>query len=217
MAHLINKDALVAEIERRVKLVEKRLKTNTSYSKHGEMAWERDKALYDAYNSLLSSLDTLEVKGVDINKEISQFIDANFEKATNQWELVEESKECMYSKENYTDEDRKALCDGCEEECRFNKKEDSVSEGFEKALAEEWQGYVDRGAATVDALEDNTQELAFAKGFYRGAQWQKEQMMAKAFPVEIDSSRSDGRCILSGNFARFETGDKVKVIVIKDE
>lgn len=52
---------------------------------------------------------------------------------------------------------------------------ESVSKEFEKALAEEWQGYVDRGAATVDALEDNTQEFAFAKGFYRGARWQKEK------------------------------------------
>lgn len=54
-------------------------------------------------------------------------------------------------------------------------QEKPVSEEFEKALAEEWQGYVDRGAATVDALEDNTQELAFAKGFYRGANWQKQK------------------------------------------
>ena len=50
--------------------------------------------------------------------------------------------------------------------------QEPISEVFEKALAEEWQGYIDRGAATVDALEDNTQELAFAKGFYRGASWQ---------------------------------------------
>lgn len=56
---------------------------------------------------------------------------------------------------------------------------ESVSKEFEKALAEEWQGYVDRGAATVDALEDNTQELAFAKGFYRGANWQKEQIIKR--------------------------------------
>ena len=39
---------------------------------------------------------------------------------------------------------------------------------FEEALAREWEGYCKRGAACVDALEDNTQELAFAKGFYRG-------------------------------------------------
>ena len=56
---------------------------------------------------------------------------------------------------------------------------ESVSKEFEKALAEEWQGYVDRGAATVDALEDNTQEIAFAKGFYRGANWQKEQIIKR--------------------------------------
>ena len=51
--------------------------------------------------------------------------------------------------------------------------EEPVSEDFEQALAKEWQSYIDRGAATVDALEDNTQELTFAKGFYRGAKWQK--------------------------------------------
>lgn len=105
--------------------------------------------------------------------------------------LQEELKECMYSKDNYTDEDRKALCDGCEEKCRFNKKEESinngldlgcgviwkdeepVSEDFEQALETEWKGYVDRGAATVDALEDNTQELAFANGFFRGWNYPK--------------------------------------------
>ena len=54
-------------------------------------------------------------------------------------------------------------------------QKESISDDFEKALAAEWKGYIDRGAATVDALEDNTQELAFAKGFYRGAKWQKQK------------------------------------------
>ena len=54
--------------------------------------------------------------------------------------------------------------------------EEPVSKEFEKALTEEWNGYVNRGAATVDALEDNTQELAFAKGFYRGSNWQKNHI-----------------------------------------
>ena len=31
--------------------------------------------------------------------------------------LQEEPKKCMYARDNYTDEDRKVLCDGCEEEC----------------------------------------------------------------------------------------------------
>ena len=37
--------------------------------------------------------------------------------------MQEEPKECMYSKGNYTDEDRKILCDGCEEDCKYNKRE----------------------------------------------------------------------------------------------
>ena len=53
--------------------------------------------------------------------------------------------------------------------------QEPVSEELEEALAREWQGYNDRGAATVDALEDSTQELAFAKGFYRGAKWQEDK------------------------------------------
>ena len=67
-----------------------------------------------------------------------------------------------------------------------NLQKESISEDFEEALANEWKGYIDRGAATVDALEDNTQELTFAKGFYRGAKW-KEQMMTKA---TVDSVKS---------------------------
>ncbi len=31
----------------------------------------------------------------------------------------EEPKKCMYTKDHYTDEDRKDLCNGCEEECKF--------------------------------------------------------------------------------------------------
>ena len=54
-------------------------------------------------------------------------------------------------------------------------KEEPVSDDFEIALANEWKGYNDRGAATVDALEENTQELAFAKGFYRGAKWKEQK------------------------------------------
>ena len=37
--------------------------------------------------------------------------------------LQEEPKKCMYSKDNYTDKDRKVLCEGCEEECEYAKKE----------------------------------------------------------------------------------------------
>ncbi len=43
----------------------------------------------------------------------------------------EEHKKCMYYKDDYTNEDRKVLCNGCEEECKYSKSDD-----FTKALAE---------------------------------------------------------------------------------
>ena len=48
--------------------------------------WKRDGGHKSEYNKalqeVLRKLDTFKVKEVDLNKEISQFIDANFEKAT---------------------------------------------------------------------------------------------------------------------------------------
>lgn len=51
---------------------------------------------------------------------------------------------------------------------------------FETALKTAWKNYVDRGAATVDALEDNTQELAFAKGFKTGCEQGYKDAIDKA-------------------------------------
>ena len=56
----------------------------------------------------------------DAYAELLTFIDS----------MQEEPKKCMYSKDNYTDEDRKVLCNGCEEECEFNKKKVSVSKDW---------------------------------------------------------------------------------------
>ena len=52
------------------------------------------------------------------------------------WELVEEPKKCMFTKDDFTEEDRKILCEECEEECEYAKKEEPVSGDFEMALAE---------------------------------------------------------------------------------
>lgn len=38
---------------------------------------------------------------------------------SSNFELVEEPKKCMFTKDNYTDEDRKVLCDGCKEDCKY--------------------------------------------------------------------------------------------------
>jgi len=71
MAHLIDKDALVAEIERRIKKYATIDVGNSS---------ELD-ALYGAkchaLKSILTFLDTLEVKEVNLEKEIGKYLDAN--------------------------------------------------------------------------------------------------------------------------------------------
>ena len=71
---LIDKDKVVEEIEKRINKEIQSCATDTllGYSQ----------GCVDSMRNVLSFLDTLEVKEVDINKEISQFIDANFEKAT---------------------------------------------------------------------------------------------------------------------------------------
>ena len=66
MAQYIDKNTIIAEIEKREKIVEKRLYINNSYSEEGNTALERDKVLYDAYNSLLHFLDKLEMKEADL-------------------------------------------------------------------------------------------------------------------------------------------------------
>ena len=37
--------------------------------------------------------------------------------------MANEKKKCMYTEDHYTDEDRKILCDGCEEECEYNQEQ----------------------------------------------------------------------------------------------
>lgn len=49
------------------------------------------------------------------------------------------------------------------------------------------------------------------------AAWQKQQMIKKAFSVEIGKQRPDYKCVLNGNFFKYDTGDKVKVIIIKED
>ena len=54
-------------------------------------------------------------------------------------------------------------------------------------------------------------------GLVDGAKWQKEQMMKSAFPCEIGKSIKEGIAVLCGNFAHEDAGDKVKVIIIKED
>ena len=119
-------------------------------------------------------LTTAELGDIACCKQTLAFIDSLQEESVNKdfemalAEMIDKAQKCVVEPLVVAEQWKDELI-------KIAKCEEPVSEDFEEALAREWQGYNDRGAATVDALEDNTQELAFAKGFYRGAKWQKEQ------------------------------------------
>ena len=100
-------------------------------------------------------------------KDIEDFVNYMQEEPTEV-----KPKECMYSKDNYTDEDRQVLCDGCEEDCKYNKKE-PVSEDLEEAI--------DTYLATYFGGEKEKQDWPFLKKMaIHFAKWQKQQTISKA-------------------------------------
>ena len=89
-------------------------------------------------------------------------------------QLEENPQECMYSKDNYTDEDRKALCDGCEEECRFNKKEEPVSEDLKEEISKFFKDWgtdeINGGQYGINLDIRELKDIA-----HHFAKWQEEQ------------------------------------------
>ena len=139
--------------------------------------------------------------------------------------MQKEPKECMYSKDNYTDEDRKVLCDGCEEECKYVPP--VFDEGYWEKLGEE---HVSEDLEEVskkyssciyleEVLSDDDKEVLREKlinTFKAGANWKKQKMLAKAI---------DAKCFGFQNAALFSfrlpakdylVGSQIKVIVIME-
>lgn len=116
---------------------------------------------------------------------------------------VSENK-CMFTKDSYTDEDRKVLCKDCKEKCEYSKKEEPISEDT-MTIRKEWfehckeswynEGYID-GKYNRDRqfkepvsedLEDASRNYAdneeygddvyyaIKAAFKAGANWQKGQ------------------------------------------
>lgn len=170
-----------------------------------------------ALRMLELSLNTLEVKEV-------------------QEEPVSEKK-CMFTKDNYTDENRMVLCEDCKERCEYSKKEESVSEDLEEAceqLAENArkhkaetsspffsqtdyiQGVMD-GAKWQKKKDLETIETAIHHAYYNGRSEMKEQMMEKA--IDANCFGFQGAALFSFRLPsdNYLVGSKVKVIVIKED
>lgn len=107
----------------------------------------------------------------DLNKEADGFtneimdiIDSmQEEEIPPKFPLISQKK-CMYTKDDFTDEDRKVLCDGCKEECKYAQKEEPVSEDLEKEI----DNYVKRNG--YDGL-DSIEEVKYIANHF--ANWQK--------------------------------------------
>ena len=135
--------------------------------------------------------------------------------------MQEEPKECMYSKDNYTDEDRKALCDGCEEKCEFNKKDEIKSvHAQHTTISSSLNDYLCKAYSAL--YKGNGGRLSFARLQNMAidiTEWQKEQMMAKAVDVTIAIPYPNG----DGGYSQIVDskealpfGDNMKVLVIKE-
>ena len=72
----IDKAAVVAEIE-------KRLHANGAFDEVGDEAWAEDVGMCNAYKSILSFLDTLEVKEINIASMADEYYDALMEEASD--------------------------------------------------------------------------------------------------------------------------------------
>ncbi len=104
-------------------------------------------------------------------------------------------KKCMFTKDSYTDEDRKILCDGCKEKCEYNKKEEPVSEDLEEAASRyAKEEYNHKNPATLpDRCRGCYAPLMYA--FKAGAKWQKEQieeaLLSEVLPCFMHGGEAD--------------------------
>ena len=80
--------------------------------------------------------------------------------------MQEKPKECMYSKDNYTKEDRKVLCDGCKEDCKFNKKEEPVSNVWHYQKKEPINGIADKSRPIIVVYGNNSLNAAGKFRYY---------------------------------------------------
>lgn len=140
-------------------------------------------------------------------------------------------KYCIYTKDSYTDEERKVLCDGCEEDCEYNQKKetDELTHSVTKISDQEMPVSVDLENAAFDYAEackyKGGEKLLCVEHFKAGSQWKEQQMMVKAIDGDItfdyygDDDKTYG-CIAHDSFRLEDFGlkdrDKVKIIVIKE-
>lgn len=161
-------------------------------------------------------------KGKNYKSDKDGFIIDDEDKDTFERKIWEEDAceyfrpiKCMYTKAHYTDEDRKVLCDGCDEDCEFSQKKKPVS----NVLDEELDRFK-KLHGPMATLERCAKHFAY---------WQKQMMIKDAVDGVVHHFDGDNLASIHYNDPKgvpmcyyasaigLESGDKVKIIIIKDE
>ena len=115
---------------------------------------------------------------------------------------------CMYAKDHYTDEDRKVLCVGCKEDCKYSQ------ESASNVLDEELERFK-KLHGPMATLERCAKHFSY---------WQKQMMMNDAvegyayydYTDDKDREMMEVRADeINAKKYNIEDGDKVKLIIIK--
>ena len=155
----------------------------------------------EAYNGILSFLDTLES-----------------EKPMNQNGLEREIARCLWKlSDDPSNEELRMFAShfaewGAEHLANAHKTF-TTTNGLEEAADNHIRKVVD--AAGHPGWDWTTQDIADA--FIAGAKWQKEQMMKEAVEGEVVKDWDNNLSVKSGVICGFKFGEKVRVIVLPKE
>ena len=186
MEQYINKATLVAELEKRRDAALTRQHNLNTIGQETVL----NEMLANELNRIISSLDTLEVKGVDLKEEVERF-----------------AKECGYKSAATID-------------FQFAKHffELGLKAQKEEPASEDLEGEV---VAFLDQYTYPREEVDFSSFARHIAQWQKQQMMKEVivgrFTFNPSYPDNDHIVIDKDELPKYKLGDKVKLIVIKED
>jgi hypothetical protein len=129
--------------------------------------------------------------------------------------MQKEPKKCMYTKDDFTDEDRKVLCDGCEEDCKYAQKQELTDKDLEAEIIR-YIGY-------PQEVDEDVSTTMIRKAARHFTAWQRERMMKDVVTETVEDA--GGRYLQVGPIGlddefvannNLNPGDKVKLIIIKE-
>ena len=150
-------------------------------------------------NNCVEKYSKLDILGnITTLESLLQFIDS----------LPEEPK-CIY---NRTLDERKKFCKYCSAACDVRIEEEPETEDLIDEIDKIWKtcNPIDEGMGVETANIHIEQFDDIARHF---AEWQKQQMMKDA----VDGEYWDGSIYLDNRPTEYKDGDKVKIIIVKEE